>query len=116
MKDKKLLNLEVFLGFVSVIVLLICIYVYSFVNVDNIYKILILVFGFIVCIIGFCYCLKIEQIAGFYECKKCHHKYVPTYLSVFLAFHIFRIRYMRCPKCGKKSWNRKVLSRVDVND
>lgn len=55
--------------------------------------------------------LKIEQTAGYYECAKCGHRYVPTYKSVFMAAHVNRTRHMRCPKCGKKSWQKKVLSK-----
>ena len=53
--------------------------------------------------------VKIEQVAGYYECQKCHHKYVPTYWTTNLAPHIGRTRHMRCPKCGEKSWQKKVL-------
>ena len=55
--------------------------------------------------------LKIEQTAGYYECKKCHHRYVPTYKSVFSAMHYGRTRYMKCPKCQKSAWNKKVLTK-----
>ena len=43
--------------------------------------------------------IRIEQVAGYYECAKCHHKYVPTYLSVNMAMHMGRTRYMKCPEC-----------------
>ncbi len=60
---------------------------------------------------GACFlALRIEQKAGYYECKHCHHRYVPTYKQMNLAPHMGRTRYMKCPKCGKKSWQRKVLS------
>ena len=55
--------------------------------------------------------IRIEQTAGYYECQKCHHKYVPEYKSVFWAMHMGRTRYMKCPQCGQKSWNKKVLSK-----
>ena len=54
------------------------------------------------------YALKIEQVAGYYECNECHHKYIPTYLSVFLAMHMGRTRYMKCPECGKKVGKRRL--------
>ena len=64
-----------------------------------------------VIIIAF-YALKLEMDAGYYECKNCHHRYVPTsYLKVMFAPHIITTRYMKCPKCGKYSWSKKVLSR-----
>ena len=44
-----------------------------------------------------------------YECKNCGHQYVPKYSSVYMAKHIGRIRKMTCPKCHKKSWQKKVV-------
>ena len=31
--------------------------------------------------------------------------------SVFLAMHMNRTRYMKCPECGKKSWDKKVINK-----
>ena len=47
-------------------------------------------------------CIKIEQTAGYYECSKCNHKYIPTYSNVLWAMHMNRTRYMKCPKCNEK--------------
>lgn len=55
--------------------------------------------------------IRIEQTAGYYECAKCGHRYVPAYKNVFVAAHLHTTRYMKCPKCGKRSWQKKVLSR-----
>ena len=65
--------------------------------------------GFILMMIAFFFSLKIEQIAGYYQCANCGHKYVPTFKAVFLAMHMGRTRHLRCPKCGEKSWQKKVL-------
>jgi DNA-directed RNA polymerase subunit RPC12/RpoP len=65
--------------------------------------------GFVAFIILACVMLKIEQITGFYKCKKCGHKHVPTYSTVLWALHIGRTRHLRCPKCGEKTWQKKVL-------
>lgn len=67
------------------------------------------IFVFMICLLA----LRIEQQAGYYECQKCHHKYIPTYSSVFLAAHINRTRYMKCPKCQQRSWQRKVINKND---
>jgi len=53
--------------------------------------------------------LKVEQKAGYYECKNCGHKYIPDYKSVFMAMHMGRTRYLRCPKCNEKTWSKKVI-------
>ena len=54
--------------------------------------------------------LEIERTAGWYECEKCGHRYIPERKAILLSAHIGRTRHLRCPKCGKKSWNRKVIS------
>ena len=74
-------------------------------------RIILIVIGSIIFAVGVGNAIKIEQIAGYYECNRCHHKYVPTYMSVFFAMHIGRTRYMKCPKCNKWSWNKKVLTK-----
>lgn len=55
--------------------------------------------------------LKLEVDAGYYECKNCHHKFVPTYKEVFLSAHMGTTRHLKCPKCHKKSWAKKVMSK-----
>ena len=37
-------------------------------------------------------------------------QYVPKYSQVYFAMHSGTTRYMKCPKCNKKSWQRKTLS------
>ena len=109
--DKKMLGLEIVIGYTSSITFLVLIYVASFVEMNTCLRILLIVFGLVTFIIGMHNALKIEQTAGYYECSKCHHKYVPTYKSVLLAVHINRTRYMKCPKCSERSWNKKVLTK-----
>ena len=55
--------------------------------------------------------LKFEVDAGYYECKKCHHKFIPTYMEVMIAAHFSTTRYLKCPKCHKRSWAKKVMSK-----
>ena len=55
--------------------------------------------------------IKIEQKAGYYRCSECGHCYVPTFKSVFWAPHMGRTRKMKCPKCGKKSWQKKIVKK-----
>ena len=74
-------------------------------------RLILIVFGAIVFAVGVSKAIKIEQTAGYYECDKCHYKYVPEYSSVFWAMHMGRTRYMKCPKCNEKSWQKKVISK-----
>lgn len=105
--DRKLLRLEIYLSISMIVVFFICIFVGM--SIDNGYSFLIVTVGFVILMFGASICLRLEQKAGYYKCSKCGNKYVPTYLKVFLAPHIGRTRYMKCLKCKKNSWNRKVL-------
>ena len=110
-KDKQLLRLEIVIGYTASITFLTLIFVASFVEMDTWLRILLIVFGLIIFAIGVGNAVKIEQVAGYYECANCHHKYIPTYKSVLMSQHIGRTRKMKCPKCGKKSWHKKVISK-----
>ena len=109
--DKRMLKLEFVIGYLSSITFMVLIFIASFIEMQTWIRIALIIFGVITFIVGMHYCLKIEQTAGYYECSKCHHKYIPTYSSVFLSMHFGRTRFMKCPKCGKNSWNKKVISK-----
>ena len=55
--------------------------------------------------------LKFEVDAGYYECRKCHNKFIPTYKEALFAMHISTTRYLKCPECHKRSWAKKVMSK-----
>ena len=110
-QNKKLMMYENVIGFSSAISFLILIFVTSFLAENNIAKIVLFILAFILLIIGVSVALKIETETGYYECQKCHYKYVPKYSQVYFAMHSGTTRYMKCPKCNKKSWQRKTLSK-----
>ena len=108
-RDKELLTLEIFIGIIISIIMFACIFVASFVDMKDWLRVALIIIGIIPFAIGISYAIRIEQIAGYYECPNCNHKYIPTYKSVLFAMHVNRTRYMKCPKCNKKSWQKKVL-------
>ena len=57
------------------------------------------------------YALKLELSVGAYKCKHCGHEIVPTYLQALNAMHRGTTRYLKCPKCNKRSWCKKVLKK-----
>ena len=113
--DRRLLKAEVVIGVVSTLFLFALLAVgIVFMYLEQPVWIFFLLFGvgmaqFLVCILAFA--VRIEQIAGYYECARCGHRYVPTYRAVNMAMHMGRTRYMKCPACGKRSWQKKVLGR-----
>lgn len=109
--DREMLRIEMVIGYISSITFLILIFLASFVEMYSVIRILIIIGGSIIFAVGVINAIKIEQTAGYYECDKCHYKYIPTYKRVLFAMHYGRTRYMKCPKCNEKSWNKKVLTK-----
>lgn len=110
-QNKKLMMYENVIGFGSTISFLIQILVAVFFVKNTTAQILLFILAFAFLIVGVSFALKIEAETGYYECQKCHNKYVPKYSSVYFAMHLGTTRYMKCPKCGKKSWQKKVMSK-----
>ena len=108
---KQLLTLEVFIGVLVSVILFSLVFVASFAELENWLRIVLIAVGFTVFIIGIAFALRIEQTAGYYKCDECGHKYVPAYSNMLWSMHMGRTRYMKCPNCGKKSWQKKVISK-----
>lgn len=107
--DRKLLKFEIIIVSLGMFFIFSIIAIASFLPMEDWIRIILIIlsltFLIVIALVG----LKIEQVAGFYECAKCNHRYIPTFKQVNLAMHIGRTRYMKCPNCGKKSWNKKVV-------
>ena len=73
----------------------------------------------VVTVLGLCviflipcfYALKLEVSVGAYKCKNCGHEIVPTYAQALNAMHMGFTRYLKCPKCNKRTWCKKVLKK-----
>ena len=71
----------------------------------------IIVVSTILVVLAAFYALKLEVEAGYYECKECHNKYIPSYMKALMAPHMSTTRYLKCPKCGKRTWSKKVMKK-----
>ena len=110
-KNKQLLALEWVIGLTSSLAFLILIFIASYLEMADMVRYLLIALALLIFIPGMIGSLKIEQVAGYYECNKCHHRYIPSFSSVLWAMHYGRTRYLKCPKCNERSWNKKVLSK-----
>lgn len=111
--DKLLLKLEFIIGASTIVLFVILVLIASYSTMPEEVSLMIITVSTIFIIIMCLVMLKIEQVAGYYECDKCHHKHIPSYKQVLWAVHINRTRYMKCPECHKYSWNKKVLQKDD---
>ena len=55
--------------------------------------------------------IKIEREVGYYECLDCGHRYVSGFAAFINAPHIGKTRKMKCPQCGRRNWQKKVLTK-----
>ena len=110
-QDKTLLSIEILVGVLCVSVFFALVIFASYVQMEEWQRIVLILIGLMPLLIATPFMLKIEQTAGYYQCAKCGHKYVPSYKSVFIAMHSGRTRYMKCPECHQRSWQKKVISK-----
>ncbi|MBQ7474444.1 MAG: helix-turn-helix domain-containing protein [Clostridia bacterium] len=114
--DKRLLKLEVLTGVLSSLFLASMALIAAAMKTmgaETWIAVLLIGVGLAQFIVSATVCLRIEQVAGYYKCENCGSVYVPSFKSVNLAMHMGRTRYMKCPSCGKKSWQKKVISKEE---
>ena len=112
-KNRQMLRTEYLIGGPATVAGLVLVAVAAFVEMPVGLRIGLIAFTMVMIFAVAFIAVGIEQKAGYYECQKCGHRYVPTYWQTNLAMHMGRTRYMRCPKCGERSWQKKVLIRED---
>ena len=106
---KTMLTMEIVIGVLSTMILFIGVFLGALLPLAGWLRVVLILSGFAVALVGYSFALKIEQVAGLYECKKCGHKHEPSYKQVMSAMHMGRTRYMKCPHCNQRSWQKKVI-------
>ena len=110
-KNRQLLNAEIFIGAPATAAGLVICFAALFVEMPTGVRTALIAFALLMIFAAALVAVGIEQKAGYYECQHCHDRHVPSYWQTNLAMHIGRIRYMKCPECGKWSWQKKVLTK-----
>lgn len=111
LNNKKLLSLEVVIGYISSISFMVLIFAASFAVTSSVWRMVMILIAAGIFVIGMLYCLRLEHDAGNYECPNCGKKYVPSMKAVIMAPHMGRSRRMKCPYCGKRGFHKKVLTK-----
>ena len=55
--------------------------------------------------------LKFKVETGYYECKNCQNMFVPNYKGIALLMQTPTRRLLKCTKCGKWTWCKKLTKR-----
>jgi transcriptional regulator with XRE-family HTH domain len=109
-KNRQLLRTEYLIVLPTVLLGLALIIAASLAEMPSVWRGALIFFSVAMIVVFAFIAVGIEQKVGYYECQKCHDRHVPTYWQANLAPHIGRTRYLRCPVCGKWSFQKKVLT------
>ena len=109
--DRRLLHIEIVMGICCIIPFIAAAIIALLVPMKEWIATVMVIASIIPLLVATPFALKIEQKAGYYECNKCGHRHIPKYNSVFFAMHMGRTRYMKCPECNERSWQKKVISK-----
>ena len=73
--------------------------------------IVLLSFGVLNILVNALYAAILEHSSGYYQCKNCGFRYIPPAKKVIFSAYMGSDRILKCPKCLKKDWNKKVFTR-----
>jgi len=110
-KNKKIWSSMWAILIVSMTALFAGLLIAAFLIPEGIWQLVTILGVCIVFLIPCFYALNLEISVGAYKCKNCGHEIVPTYSEALWAMHSGTTRYLKCPKCNKRTWCKKVLKR-----
>ena len=108
-KNKKVWTSMWMILILSTIALLAGIATSIFLIPKGIWTLITVLLSCVVYVIPCYYALKLEISVGAYKCKNCGHEIVPTYKEAMMAMHRGTTRHLKCPKCGKRTWCKKIM-------
>ena len=110
--NKKMLRHEVVIGLIGTIAFVAFVLIAALIpDVKLWIRLIIIIFGAVLFAVSMYYAIKIEREVGYYECPDCGHRYVPGMAAFINAPHMGRTRKMKCPQCGRRNWQKKVLTK-----
>ena len=110
-KNKIIWNSMWIIMWVSIIALLTGLFLTAFLIPEGPWQLVAILVLCVVFLVPCFYALKLEVSVGAYKCKNCGHEIVPTYMQALNAMHRGTTRYLKCPKCNKRTWCKKVISK-----
>ncbi len=94
---------------VSLVGLIASIFVAAFLIPEGPWKLVAILGQCVLFLVPCFYAVKLEVSVGAYKCRECGEEIVPTYTEALLALHRGTTRYLKCPKCNKHRWCKKIL-------
>ena len=108
---KRLLHSAVVIIATSVIAFICLITLISLLIPECGFQNFLIIVSFILFIIPCAIALKFKVETGYYECKNCGHMFVPNYKDIALLMQTPTRRLLKCTKCRKWTWCKKLTKR-----
>ena len=83
----------------------------GFLDISDSLRIWLIIIAFVVIVIGVIICCFLDNDFGSFECRNCGHKFVPNLGAYIMGMHTITTRHLKCPKCGKRTWCKKRLTK-----
>ena len=108
---KRLLHSAVVIVATSLIALICLVTLISLLIPECGFQTFLIIASFILFIIPCVIALKFKVETGYYECKNCGHMFVPNYKEIALLMQTPKRRLLKCTKCEKWTWCKKINKR-----
>lgn len=81
------------------------------IQMDDWIRVLLIVTGIVVIVIGIAVACILDREAGAFECPSCGTRFVPEMGAYIMGPHTITKRKLKCPNCGAHEYCKKVLTK-----
>ncbi|MGN1148239.1 MAG: helix-turn-helix domain-containing protein [Lachnospiraceae bacterium] len=81
------------------------------IQMDNWIRVLLIVIGLVVIVMGIAIACVLDREAGAFECPDCKTRFVPEMGAYVMGPHTITKRKLKCPNCGAHKYCKKVLTK-----
>ena len=112
-QNKRILTLNKIIINLAIIIFVVIGLAATFIEMPMLIRNIIFAVDLVILILVGFFTLNILQKTGYYECQECKHQYIPRYTQMFFSMSgITNTNWrIKCPKCKKKCWHKKVLTK-----
>ena len=114
-QNKRILTLNKIIINLAIIIFVVIVLAATFIEMSMLIRNIIFAVDLVMLILVGFFTLNILQKTGYYECQECKHQYIPRYTQMFFSMSgITNTNWrIKCPKCKKKCWHKKVLTKSE---
>ena len=110
-ENKKKIFLSAMYGWLAIIAALPLFMISRLAQIDTWMRIVLILSGIVVVIIGVAIACILDRDAGAFECPECKMRFVPNMREYVMSAHTITRRKLKCPKCGAHRLCKKVLTK-----